>query len=1267
MTTLNLIFLLIVLHNVSINAKHNYTCVWYGQCGSSDSKPRTCVSDTVALPINDENSTAILRRRCPHFFEDTDDPKTCCSTDQIVTMDANMNMAEGIFGRCTSCLRNIFKFICSFTCSPDQSRFMKVVKDAVDESRPDEKYVEELEIYVAEEFVNKTYDSCKNVINPSSSGLAMDIACGFHGASRCTPRKWYEYMNSVEDNNFVPFQINNIYDNPTNWSGEPWNTNVVPCNEPYDNSSLRCSCVDCPSACSITELQIDNQDNFIIFGTNGYGVIAAIVVIAITTIVATIYGILSRKTKIDTDFAEDDYQEVKKDYSKSLQRLFEIFFQEWGKVFAKYSVFSLFIASYAVLGMSYGIKDLVITVNPIEIWASPNSRSRVEKDYFDARFRPFYRTEQIYLKSVGIDKVLHNTSDGIQEYGPVFNKTFLLAVYDLQEKVLQLGRDTSEGLENICYAPVYNDFFGPMNVSYCTVQSIWGYFQNDIAKFNATKEVKGYETNYLDRLYKCMQNAFNPECLAPYKGPIFPALAVGGFLKGNEFHYDASDYMNANGLILTFLVNNYLDEKKLEPALKWEDRFINFMKEWTTNEKPDFMDVAYVAERSIQDELDRTSKAEVKTMIISYVVMFVYIAFALGKMRGSVKKCFGSSKIVVSIGGIIIVMASVASSLGIFGYVGVPTTLLTIEVIPFLVLAVGVDNIFILVQTYQRNRKQPEESIPDHLGRITAMVGPSMLLTSMSELFCFLIGTFSSMPAVNTFAMYASVSIVINFLLQITAFISLLSLDAARSESTRLDVLCCIITNKRSHVECDDPGIVHTLFERVYASFLMKKPVRITVLILFVAMLTIHVAVLPNVDVGLDQKLSMPADSYVLKYFEYMEDLLSMGSPVYFVVTEGLNYSNTKVQNAICGGQECNADSLYTQIHSAANQPAVSYLSKSASSWIDDYFDWSTIPTCCRYFPSNNSFCPHDETLGKGSCKLCNIKINETNSRPDETHFRKYIPYFVSDIPDENCAKAGRPSYLDAINYYYDRNGMIDIGDTYFMGYHTPLKTSADWYESLRMARTIAANITKMINNAKLTDKQISVFPYSVFYVFYEQYLTIWEETYFSIGLSLVVIFIVTLLLTGISVFSAIIVVVTVFMIVCNIGGLMYWWNIQLNAVSLVNLVMAAGISVEFCSHIVHSYLISQARTKIARTSQALSMTGSSVFSGITLTKFVGIAVLGFAKSQIFRVFYFRMYLGIVLFGATHGLIFLPVLLSYVGPEHKHDKLSNNNVKTTFA
>lgn len=39
-----------------------------------------------------------------------------------------------------------------------------------------------------------------------------------------------------------------------------------------------------------------------------------------------------------------------------------------------------------------------------------------------------------------------------------------------------------------------------------------------------------------------------------------------------------------------------------------------------------------------------------------------------------------------------------------------------------------------------------------------------------------------------------------------------------------------------------------------------------------------------------------------------------------------------------------------------------------------------------------------------------------------------------------------------------------------------------------------------------------------------------------------------------------------VFMITLNMGGMMYIWNISLNAISLVNLVVCVGIGVEFVS-----------------------------------------------------------------------------------------------------
>lgn len=70
--------------------------------------------------------------------------------------------------------------------------------------------------------------------------------------------------------------------------------------------------------------------------------------------------------------------------------------------------------------------------------------------------------------------------------------------------------------------------------------------------------------------------------------------------------------------------------------------FLDFMAKWDQDGRPKFMDVAWTTEKSIQDELDRTSKAEVTTMVISYLLMFVYVALALGKIKVSLVGCFVS-------------------------------------------------------------------------------------------------------------------------------------------------------------------------------------------------------------------------------------------------------------------------------------------------------------------------------------------------------------------------------------------------------------------------------------------------------------------------------------------------------------------------------------------------------------------------------------------------------------------------------------------------
>lgn len=91
------------------------------------------------------------------------------------------------------------------------------------------------------------------------------------------------------------------------------------------------------------------------------------------------------------------------------------------------------------------------------------------------------------------------------------------------------------------------------------------------------------------------------------------------------------------------------------------------------------------------------------------------------------------------------------------------------------------------------------------------------------------------------------------------------------------------------------------------------------------------------------------------------------------------------------------------------------YINRPATSWIDDYFDWAAIPSCCKYFPANNSFCPHSDN---DICENCTIDKNSWD-RPDVQSFSKFLPYFLEDSPDEKCSKAGHAAYSDVLTIIY--------------------------------------------------------------------------------------------------------------------------------------------------------------------------------------------------------------------------------------------------------
>ncbi|XP_071955334.1 NPC intracellular cholesterol transporter 1-like [Antedon mediterranea] len=1273
-------------------------CIWYDQCGTNPDtgKPVNCFYNGKAKPLMDPEGLKILNDLCP-WLVTGDHPLTCCSTSQMKTFQGSLQVPQQTFARCPSCYRNFANLYCMMTCSPDNSLFVNPTKvinvtdssylkiekltpkdigqDVTNEEIKETKVlaaenspknitnsttaITSIDYILAHDYADGFYNSCYHVNFPSSNVKALSLFCGLCGGyDKCAPECFLNFMGDI-NNGQTPFAINfTITDNPLPDNMVAANHTAHKCSEGVGNSSLPCSCQDCPATCPPSPPRPMPTPPCMVgkLGCVTFAMIMGFIAFVMVFTLAFICCVKSNKCHQGTSLnaANEDifYRKpaitekdvgCRESIGQKEQQMLNMLFQKWGTMCAGHPFVVLFIGLVVICGAGIGIRQFIVITDPVELWSPPKSQSRLEKNYFDDNFGPFYRTEQLIITAPSFHAKPYETYQGETiPFGPVLQKEILHQVLDLQDSIANLKvpyKDSTITLDDICYKPLSEN---------CTIMSVLNYWQNSHKELDRVqKDQQGFWTvaDYHDHFMACIvaptslndTSRLHTPCMGTFGGPIFPWLAVGG--------YDAANYNNATALVITMTVNNYKNEDpRLEKAKVWEKGYLTYMKQFTAENRNPNLTIAFYAERSVEDEIDRESNSDILTIALSYLLMFAYVTFALGQYN-SIERLLIDSKIVLGLSGVALVLCSVVAAIGILSFAKVPATLIVIEVVPFLVLAVGVDNIFILVQAYQRDVRHNYESRAEHIGRILGQVGPSMLLTSSSESIAFYLGALSDMPAVKAFSLYAATAVFIDFLLQITCFIAVLALDSGRQENNRFD-MCCCIKNKMAGEAPKEPGLLYRAV-CYYANFLMNDVVRYITIIFFALLAFASGIGLSKVEIGLDQKLSMPEGSYVIDLFNAQANYMTAGPPVYFVVRDGFNYTEVENQNMICGGSGCNSDSLTSQVYNAAQLSDISFIAQPASSWLDDYFDWVSPGgeyTCCRTDYDGN-FCPATED--NDNCTTCR-PLSEKQKRPDPEEFTKFLPFFLKDNPTVKCSKGGHAAYGAAVTF--DNKEKTKVGATYFMTYHSILKTSSDYISALRNAREVADNITKMMNHTNDDGTYFDVYPYSVIYVYYEQYLTMVHDTWFNLSMSLLAIFIVTFLLLGFDVYSALIIVLTIALITLDLIGLMYVWSVDLNAISLVNLVMSVGISVEFCSHITRAFAISTEPTRVKRSIAALSQMGSSVLSGITLTKFLGIVVLAFSKSQIFQVFYFRMYLGIVVFGASHGLIFLPVLLSFIGP-----------------
>lgn len=134
-------------------------------------------------------------------------------------------------------MTSFLQHICDMTCGSHHSEFINVVDTKVNPTT-NKTFITEIDFHIASTYTKGTYESCKNILVPSTGQKALDLMCGHWGSNACNDERWFSFMGD-RNTPYVPFPINYIFHNSSTTNDiKPLNATVVPCNESHVSSHV---------------------------------------------------------------------------------------------------------------------------------------------------------------------------------------------------------------------------------------------------------------------------------------------------------------------------------------------------------------------------------------------------------------------------------------------------------------------------------------------------------------------------------------------------------------------------------------------------------------------------------------------------------------------------------------------------------------------------------------------------------------------------------------------------------------------------------------------------------------------------------------------------------------------------------------------------------------------------------------------------------------------------------------------------------------------
>ncbi|XP_046844152.1 patched domain-containing protein 3-like isoform X2 [Xenia sp. Carnegie-2017] len=660
---------------------------------------------------------------------------------------------------------------------------------------------------------------------------------------------------------------------------------------------------------------------------------------------------------------------------------------------------------------------------------------------------------------------------------------------------------------------------------------------------------------------------------SPYSGRVFSLeRTVGGIT------YEDGNISGARAFKVSYALksNLQLDKSSGEEidrrARLWEKEFAKILDEYDN--------IVYYTNTEFHSTSQNSIKSDIKLLSTGYALLIFYVAFVIGKLNRLEVKMWLATV------GVIGVAMSIGVSIGLCSAIGLlfGTAHLTL---PFLLLGIGVDDLFVIVQSWSNISPavHRHNTIEERIGLALKHSGTSITVTTVTDVLAFLVGGTTILPGLKSFCLYAAVGILSGYIFQLTFFVGWLTIDARRQSANRDGCLSCLVLpenytpNKFFNLQ-----FTQIFFEKIYSKILLKVPVKVIVLISVAVFLAISVRGSLLLRQHFEPKWILPRDSVIRRYIEIdSREFPFNGHPIAIYLGPMDYYA-----------EQMRLHRLYEKLQNDTERLS----SNSLESWYESYVMWMK-----KHHPEYVYF--NNSTINNEKAFYFNLKIFLDGS--EGRKFASHVKWNKSGNRIEASRfSALQPNFADSVKEV----------------------------QAMDSLRELVKNVSP---GARV---------YGFSYLWAESYKVIGTELYRNILLAMLVVFIVTFFIIANPMTSFLVFLCVAFTVV-DVAGLMYYWNLTIDVVSAIVLVIGVGLSVDYASHVGHAYLMQTGNSK-ERATKALQYIGPAVWNG-GFSTFLAIVLLPSSESYIFMTF-FKVLSGVVIFGLFHGLVFLPIILSILNP-----------------